>query len=876
MIDPVAPEIYTGEELEPKVTVKVGNQILTEGWDYSVDYSNNVNAGTATVTVTGRRDFTGEKAATFTIDPADLGVLAEQGKLTMTLKKTEYPYGDAIYTFSGGENKPGATLTLADDDDYEWNNPVLALGTSYTLSFENYIEAGTAMAIATGMGNYGGMCTAEYTINPLDLNDLYSATVASATYNGKAQTPTISMYTSYGYSKDYYLTEGTDFTVTGWANNTNAGTATVTVTGAGNNFTGSREIDFTISPMSLSERDFDLSAIATKVGEDGAELHNLTVTWKQNGRNLVEGTDFTVENLYSSGSYAYFYLKGMGNFGSQTGTYDIPITETIGTLPASSNPEIDNPSWTIDKNGVMTVKGWGTLSKQSGWSAYAGLVKKIVVQDYDASYRFSYISSGTFTDFVNCTECTLPDAVAKVDPDAFPKNSKMIVHLPDGVTTIDMGYGNNFEFVKALVHRGSTTETTIRNSYYPYFGYEEYPDFQFYDTKTDDRGLMLYRYFGSGGTVTIPSYADSIEASGFERYGIDKVIIPGTVKSMNAFLQNCYDLRELVIQPGNLLTALPSQFISGCNNITIYIPDNITAIDTLNYYSSNNMLIVANCDSYAIEWAKTQTFWGSPVWAEETDRNYGPRFRMVHRNPTEHAGKAATCTEPGWMAYITCTDCNYNNKVDIPALGHSYGAVQYEWNSDHTSVTATRICKHDASHKQTETVAATAAVTTPATCISEGVRIYTSAVFENPVFRVQKYTETIPVTGHTWRAEPSTAATDTANGIRGGAMCDICGEEKQERTVSAQKVMKIPAMMNTIEAEAFMATAAEQINVPAGTASIGDGAFANCDDLLLVVIPGSGTTLTGNPFSGSDVAVICPADSAAATWCDTHGIPHNP
>ena len=115
-----------------------------------------------------------------------------------------------------------------------------------------------------------------------------------------------------------------------------------------------------------------------------------------------------------------------------------------------------------------------------------------------------------------------------------------------------------------------------------------------------------------------------------------------------------------------------------------------------------------------------------------------------------------------------------------------------------------------------------------------------------------------------------------ANGIRGGAMCDICGEEKQERTVSAQKVMKIPAMMNTIEAEAFMATAAEQINVPAGTASIGDGAFANCDDLLLVVIPGSGTTLTGNPFSGSDVAVICPADSAAATWCDTHGIPHNP
>lgn len=875
-IDPIAPEIYTGTAREPEVTVRVGNKVLTKGWDYSVAYSNNVNAGEATVTVTGRRDYTGTTTASFVVDPADLGVLAAQGGLTMTLKKEEYPYGDAVYTFSGGENKPTATLTIIDPED-SWNNVRLYEGTSYTLSFENNTEAGTATAIATGMGNYGGMCTAEFTINPLNLNDtdMYSASVASATYNGQAQTPAISMYTTYldenRYTKYNYLTEGTDYTVSSWTNNTNAGTATVTVTGAGNNFTGTRAIDFTINPMPLSERDFDLSAIATRVGEDGAELHNLTVTWKQNGRNLVEGTDFTVENLYSSGSYAYFYLKGMGNFGSQTGTYDLRLTDEIGTLPASGNFGTLS-SWTISANGVMTIKGQGTLSKQDVWSNYAGLVKKIVVENYAATNKFSEISSGTFEYFCNATECTLPEGVTTVHSEAFPNTAnKMVVHLPDTVTAIIPDYSGNFSRVRALVNPGSTTETTILNSdRYSYFGYEGYPDFLVWDSHNEERGLMLTGYFGSGGTVTIPGFVKTIESAGFERYGINKVIIPGSVKSMNAFLQNCYDLREVVIQAGNNLTELPYQFISGCNNVTLYIPDNITTMpDVLNYYSSRNMLIVASCDSTAIQWAKGKG------WKEE-DGSGGPRYRMVHRNPTEHAAKAATCTEAGWTAYTTCSTCNYNNKTDLPALGHNWGDVTYSWNSEHTKVTATRVCKHDASHKETQTVSATSTVTVPATCVSEGERTYTSAVFTNPEFRVQKYKTVLPVTGHAWSADPSTAATDTADGIRGGETCDVCGEQKPQRTVSARKLLKIPAMMNTIEAEAFMATAAEQINVPAGTESIEDGAFANCDNLLLVVIPGTRTAITGDPFAGSDVAVICPDNSTAAAWCDAHGISHNP
>lgn len=45
--------------------------MLTEGTDYTVAYSNNVNAGTATVAITGIGDYTGKTEKTFSISKAD-------------------------------------------------------------------------------------------------------------------------------------------------------------------------------------------------------------------------------------------------------------------------------------------------------------------------------------------------------------------------------------------------------------------------------------------------------------------------------------------------------------------------------------------------------------------------------------------------------------------------------------------------------------------------------------------------------------------------------------------------------------------------------------------------------------------------------------
>ena len=62
---------YDGNKKTPTVTAKDGDVTLIKETDYTVSYTNNVNAGTATVTITGKGNYSGQVAKTFTIKKAD-------------------------------------------------------------------------------------------------------------------------------------------------------------------------------------------------------------------------------------------------------------------------------------------------------------------------------------------------------------------------------------------------------------------------------------------------------------------------------------------------------------------------------------------------------------------------------------------------------------------------------------------------------------------------------------------------------------------------------------------------------------------------------------------------------------------------------------
>ncbi|MGN0594393.1 MAG: CIA30 family protein, partial [Hominimerdicola sp.] len=138
---------YTGSAITPTVTVKNGSTTLTKGTDYTVSYSNNVNAGTATVTVTGMGNYTGSTSVSFTIN--SVVTSNDIADCTITLSSTSFEY-------SGSPIKPKVTVKSG--------SKTLTLGTDYLVRYVNNIEAGTATVVIAGKGNYTGRVEKTFTI----------------------------------------------------------------------------------------------------------------------------------------------------------------------------------------------------------------------------------------------------------------------------------------------------------------------------------------------------------------------------------------------------------------------------------------------------------------------------------------------------------------------------------------------------------------------------------------------------------------------------------------------------------------------------------------------------------------------------------------
>ena len=168
-------------------------------------------------------------------------------------------------------------------------------------------------------------------------------------------------------------------------------------------------------------------------------------------------------------------------------------------------------------------------------------------------------------------------------------------------------------------------------------------------------------------------------------------------------------------------------------------------------------------------------------------------------DPVEENVVPATCETEGHADVVVyCTRCGEQiSRVTgyVEAYGHSWNSATYTWNSDKTKVTATRVCQHDSSHKQTETVNVTAK-TTDATCTKAGKIVYTSASFNNPAFNVQTDTVSIPAKGHKEGAavrENEVAATCRRSGYYDEVVyCSVCHEEISRTPVYVDKLPHTP------------------------------------------------------------------------------------
>lgn len=347
---------YTGKALKPAVTVKYGNKTYKNGTDYTLTYKNNTKVGTATVVVTGKgKLLTGSKSVTFKINPKPISKATIAYKTSLTYNGTALSpavtvkYGKATlkkntdYTVSYSNNKNAGTATITVKGKGIYGGSVkktfritrkaipasavsnisaksftgaaikpvpvvkigsktLKNGTDFTLSYKNNTALGTATVVLTGKGNYSGTVTKTFKITERAVSGV-KITAAGASYTGAQVKPAVTV--SYG---TYKFKNGTDYTLF-YKNNTEVGTASVTVTGK-NHLSGSKTVTFKISKADIRKANTVIgNAIFT-----GQEVKP-ALTVKTGSLRLIEGTDYTVSYLNNiNAGNAQLTLTGKGKF----------------------------------------------------------------------------------------------------------------------------------------------------------------------------------------------------------------------------------------------------------------------------------------------------------------------------------------------------------------------------------------------------------------------------------------------------------------------------------------------------------------------------------------------------------------------------------
>ena len=313
---------WTGKARTQSPTVKLGKKVLTAGKDYRLSYSNNVNPGKASMTVTGINGYKGTIRKTFTISVAVRSI--SNASVTGV--------GSKIYTGKAITQSPVVKL----------DGTTLREGTDYRLSYSNNVNAGTATLTVSGIGNYKDETRVTFQITRRAIRKASVSGLYNKTYTGRrrTQTPTLRY-------NGRVLRRGTDYSLS-YKNNLNAGTATMIISGLGN-FQGTRSISFRISPKSLSRA--NVASIDYRFYTGSRKTPNPAV--RLNGTRLRRGTDYYLtytNNLYVG--RATVTIHGKGNYSGS-------VSKRFTILP---HP-VSLTRVTPDGNGVRVE--WETNNSQT-------------------------------------------------------------------------------------------------------------------------------------------------------------------------------------------------------------------------------------------------------------------------------------------------------------------------------------------------------------------------------------------------------------------------------------------------------------------------------------------------------------------------------
>ena len=375
--------VYTGSEHRPTVTVKDGDKTLTPGSEFSVSYTDNTNAGTATVTITGQGEYSGTTTKTFIIKPKPLT------EDMVFLSSTSYTYNTL-------QQKP--TVTVSDQSFLTAND--------YTLTNDGGINHGDYDVVVIGRNNYTGVITKQFTIKPLSIETakvvLYE--MASYVYDGTAKNPGVR---EVAISSTIVPTSSYTVEI---SPNVNVGTVTVTVTGK-ENFTGTASTTFEITPKPITD---NMVILSEEVFYYNGELQRPDVEVKDGENTLVEETDYTIVNEGGTevGSYEV-KVTGLGNYTSEViKTYVIERSDFSVDITATDEEQKEFAVSLIvslidEENNNIRVKGVKIPESEKNKEIDLTIPANCTVDE--VTYTITEIAAYAFEDAEHLQNLYLPD-----------------------------------------------------------------------------------------------------------------------------------------------------------------------------------------------------------------------------------------------------------------------------------------------------------------------------------------------------------------------------------------------------------------------------------------------------------------------------------
>ena len=332
---------YTGKEINVSPSISFHGRTLTEGVDYSLSIDNNINAGTAHMTMKGLGLYRGTLYYNYYIDPIPLS------DLTLSLPQSTFYYDGEPIT-------PKPTIT--------WNGTELVEGKDYTLSWIDNNQQGNAYVLVQLCGNFTGEKYMTFYIDNISIHDAVIGDIPPFTYTGQPCTPEPTVtYNGQVLQKDV------DYILT-YVNNINVNSMysrpRVQVNGIGKYKNGPVK-EFTINPVTVSGETFQLPN--AKYGDENSTdflQNNLIIMY--NGSRLPSDS-FTVtsalmsadkEILLFSISYSGNYTGTSHNFTSVKRCNISTISDqTYSGKPVTPEITIRNGSYVL-KEGTDYTLSW--------------------------------------------------------------------------------------------------------------------------------------------------------------------------------------------------------------------------------------------------------------------------------------------------------------------------------------------------------------------------------------------------------------------------------------------------------------------------------------------------------------------------------------